>query len=136
MSRPISSDRSAGFMLVEVVIALAIAALVFGFAFRALSGAFDRLGKDRNSMKALLLAESTLDRVGHDIALGPAESSGSTKDGFSWLVQSAPYTGDPIASSGPLMGYVVRVTVLWKERTNARQVQLTTLRLAYRERDS
>jgi len=123
-------------MLVEVVIALAIAALVFGFAFRALSGAFDRLGKDQHSMKALLLAESTLDRVGHDIALDSAESNGSTKDGFSWLVQSAPYTGDPIASAGPLMGYVVRVTVLWKERSNARQVQLTTLRLAYRDRGS
>jgi type II secretory pathway pseudopilin PulG len=136
MTRPTPPDRSAGFMLVEVVIALAIAALVFGFAFRALSGAFDRLGKDQHSMKALLLAESTLDRVGHDIALDSAESNGSTKDGFSWLVQSAPYAGDPIASSGPLMGYIVRVTVLWKERSNARQVQLTTLRLAYRDRGS
>jgi len=116
MTRPVASDRSAGFMLVEVVIALAIAALVFGFAFRALSGAFDRLGKDQNSMTALVLAESTLDRVGHDIALNSPESSGSTKDGFSWLVQSAPYTDDRIASAGPLMGYVVRVTVLWKER--------------------
>ena len=135
MIKPVSSDRSGGFVLVDVVLALAIAALVFGFAFQALSGAFDRLRKDRNSMKALLLAESTLDRVGHDIALNSEPSSGNTGDGLSWLVQSAPYTGDPIAASGPLMGYVVRVTVNWKERSNTRQVQLTTLRLAYRDRD-
>jgi type II secretory pathway component PulJ len=135
MTRAVSSNRSAGFVLVDVMIALAVAALVFGFAFQALSGAFDRLRKDRNSMKAVLLAESTLDRVGQDIALDATLSSGNTGDGFSWLVQSAPYTGDPIAASGPLMGYVVRVTLDWKERSNTRQVQLTTLRLAYRDRD-
>jgi type II secretory pathway pseudopilin PulG len=129
-------DRSAGFMLIEVVIALAITALVFGLAFQAFSGAFDRLRKDQNSMKAVLLAESTLDRVGHDIALEADTSSGSTRDGFTWQVQSAPYAGEASATSGPLMGYVVRVTVVWKERSNPRQVQLTTLRLAHRERGS
>lgn len=87
-------------------------------------------------MRALLLAESTLDRVGHDIALNAAESGGSSPGGFTWQVQSAPYTGDTAGEAGPLMGYVVRVTVLWKERSNTRQVQLTTLRLAYREQDS
>lgn len=136
MTRPAAPDRSAGFMLVEVVIALAITALVFGLAFQAFSGAFDRLRKDQNSMKALLLAESTLDRVGHDIALDAGASSGNTRDGFAWQVQSAPYTGEAGAASGPLMGYLVRVTVSWKERSNPRQVQLTTLRLAHRERDS
>ena len=135
MTSPAQRDGSAGFMLVEVVIALAITALVFGLAFQAFSGAFDRLRKDQNSMKAVLLAESTLDRVGHDIAL-EAGGSGSTRDGFTWQVQSAPYAGETGAASGPLMGYVVRVTVSWRERSNPRQVQLTTLRLAYRERDS
>jgi hypothetical protein len=122
-------------MLIEVVIALTITALVFGLAFQAFSGAFDRLRKDQNSMKAVLLAESTLDRVGHDIAL-EAGGSGSTRDGFAWEVQSAPYAGEAGAATGPLMGYVVRVTVLWKERSNTRQVQLTTLRLAHREQGS
>jgi general secretion pathway protein I len=136
MIRPIPSDRSAGFMMVEVMIALAITALAFGLAFNALSGGFDRLRKDQNSMKALLLAESTLDRVGHDIALGSAASGESTGDGLSWQVQTAPYTDDPVAASGPLIGYLVRVTVSWKERSNTRQVQLTTLRLANRDRGS
>ena len=122
-------------MLIEVVTALAITALVFGLAFQAFSGAFDRLRKDQNSMKAVLLAESTRDRVGRDIALD-AGGRGSTRDGFTWEVQSAPYAGEAAAASGPLMGYVVRVTVLWKERSNPRQVQLTTLRLAHREQGS
>jgi type II secretory pathway component PulJ len=134
MISPAPRDRSAGFMLIEVVVALAITALVFGLAFQAFSGAFDRLRRDQNSMKAVLLAESTLDRIGHDIALD-AGGSGRTRDGFTWQVDSAPHAGDADAA-GPLAGYVVRVTVLWQERGNTRQVQLTTLRLAQRERGS
>jgi type II secretory pathway component PulJ len=135
-SSPAAPDRCAGFMLVEVVIALAITALVFGLAFQAFSGAFDRLRKDQNSMKAVLLAESTLDRVGHDVALDAGATSGSTRDGFTWEVRSAPYADEAVSTAGPLMGYVVRVTVFWKERSNTRQVELTTVRLAHRERGS
>jgi type II secretory pathway pseudopilin PulG len=132
MTNRAPADRCAGFMLIEVVVALAITALVFGLAFQAFSGAFDRLRKDQNSMKAVLLAESTLDRVGHDIALAEG-GSGSTGDGFAWQVQSTPYSVEPDAAAGPLIGYLVRVTVHWKERKNTREVQLTTLRLVPRE---
>jgi len=127
--------RCGGFLMVEVLIALAIAGLVFALGYQALSGGFDRLGKDRNSMRALVLAQSTLDRVGHDIALGASEITGN-RDGFSWIVQTAPYTGDANATAGPMTGYLVRVTVQWQERNSAQQVQLTTLRLARRDRDS
>ncbi|MGE5269916.1 MAG: type II secretion system protein J [Thiohalocapsa sp.] len=126
-----AAGPSAGFMLVEVVVALAIAAMAFGMAFHALSGGFDRLRKDHNSAKALLLAESMLDRIGHDIALGAADQSGSTRDGFAWVVQTAPYPA-ATAETNPLVGYVVRVSVHWQEQRNRREIQLTTLRLARR----
>lgn len=130
MNRAGAAGPSAGFMLVEVVVALAIAALAFGTAFHALSGGFDRLRRDHNAAQALLLAESTLDRVGHDIALG-ADQRGNTRDGFSWLVQTAPYPAAGTATN-PLIGYVVRVSVYWQEQRNRREIQLTTLRLALR----
>lgn len=131
MSSGATAGASAGFMLVEVVVALAIAAMAFGMAFHALSGGFDRLRKDHNSATALLLAEAMLDRIGHDIALGAAEQSGRTPDGFAWLVQTAPYTAAG-AATNPLVGYVVRVSVHWQEQRNRREIQLTTLRLAKR----
>lgn len=122
---------TAGFLLIEVAVALAIVALAFGYGFRALSGALDRLRRDNNSSAALLLAQSTLDRVGYDIPFGQGDLSGKTAGGFSWLIETAPYAG-AVPNNTPLTGYVVRVTVGWSERGDNRQVQLSTVRLAYR----
>jgi type II secretory pathway pseudopilin PulG len=122
---------TAGFLLIEVVVALVIVGLAFAYGFRSLSGAVDRLGRDYNSSAALLLAQSTLDRVGYDIALGQDDLSGKTAGGFSWLIQTAAYAA-PAAPNSSLVGYIVRVTVGWSERGNNRQVQLATVRLAYR----
>jgi type II secretory pathway pseudopilin PulG len=132
MVRPGPNDHSAGFLLIEVAVALAIVALAFGYAFRSLSGAIDRLGRDHNAAAALLLAQSTIDRVGYDIALGQGDVSGNTKDGYSWSIETLPYASgtSPVATS--LVGYVVRVTVGWQERNAARQIRLSTVRLAYR----
>lgn len=122
---------TAGFLLIEVVVALAIAGLVFAYGFRSLSGSLDRLARDYNSAAALLLAQSTLDRVGYDVALGQDDLSGKAAGRFSWLIQTAPYD-TPAAPNGSLVGYIVRVTVRWNDRGNDRQVQLSTVRLAYR----
>ncbi len=124
--------RPSGFMLVELVVALVIVALAFGYGFRSLSGAMDRLGRDHTASSALLLAQSTLDRVGYDIALDQDQTSGTTKDGFTWTVQTAPYRVGPEVPANLLVGYVVRVSVAWTERRNVRRVQLSTVRLAYR----
>jgi type II secretory pathway pseudopilin PulG len=124
------SGRAGGFLIIEVAVALVIVGLAFGAGFRSLSGALDRLGQDHSASAALLLAQSTLDRVGYDIALGQDEKNGRTPDGFSWSVETAPY---PLtAGSMPVAGYVVRVTVAWKDRLRSRQIRLSTVRLAMR----
>ena len=125
-------DHSAGFLLIEVAIALAIVALAFGYGFRSLSGGLDRLGRDHNSAAALLLAQSTIDRVGLDIPFGQDAVSGTTREGFSWTVETTPYSPGQGPSAERLIGYVVRVTVAWKERRSDRRVLLSTVRLAYR----
>ena len=131
MARSGCARRSAGFLLIEVAVALIIVAMAFGYAFRSLSGGLDRLGRNHNSSAALLLAQSTLDRVGYDIPLGQDEAGGTTQQGFAWSVQTAPYSPGQGPSAARILGYVVRVSVSWKERGNARQVLLSTVRLAY-----
>ncbi len=120
--------RNGGFTLLELAVALAILSLLFGYAFRSLSGALDRLGRGHGASEALVLAQSTLDRVGFDIPIGQEEIRGRTEDGFTWLVQTAPYTG-PKPANGVLTGYVVEVTVAWSNRNTLQQVQLRTIRL-------
>jgi hypothetical protein len=125
-------NRSAGFLLMEVAVALAIVGMAFGYGYRSLSSALERLGRDSNTSNAVLFAQSTLDRVGYDIPLGQPELSGNTRDGFTWLIESAPY--GPATIDNVLIGYSVRVTIGWKESGNSRQVQLSTVRIAVRSR--
>jgi general secretion pathway protein I len=120
--------RNGGFTLLELAVALAIISLLFGYAFRSLSGALDRLGRGHSSSEALALAQSTLDRVGFDIPIGEEEVRGRTDDGFTWLVQTEPYAG-PKPANGALTGYVVQVTVAWNNRNSLQQLQLRTVRL-------
>ena len=132
MTSAARSLRSAGFLLIEVAVALVIVSMAFGYGFRSLSGAMERLRRDHNSSAALLLAQSTMDRVGSDIAFGQDEIGGTTRDGFTWSVQTAPFANGPMPPPDIMAAYVVRVTVAWKERSNTRQVLLSTVRLTYR----
>ncbi|MEJ0019966.1 MAG: hypothetical protein WDN25_26130 [Acetobacteraceae bacterium] len=127
-------QHAAGFMVVEVVVALAILSLGFGYAMRSLRGALERIGSNRHVAEAMSLAQSTLDRVGGDIALRNGDVQGSVEGGYAWRVEALPYTATP--TGGPLVGYVVNVTVNWRERGNPRQISLTTLRLALRGQSS
>jgi prepilin-type N-terminal cleavage/methylation domain-containing protein len=121
--------RHGGFTLLELMVALAIVALLFGYAFRSLSGAMERIGRGHTAAEALVLAQSTLARVGGDIPINEPETRGRTDDGFTWVVQTAPY-GGPRPQTGVLVGYVVQVSVAWMDRRDLRQVQLSSVRLA------
>ncbi len=121
---------SAGFTLIEILVALAILALTFGFAFQALSDGFEWLDRDRRNAEAVLLAQSMLARLGHDIALEDGVSSGRTADGLSWQIETTPYGDTEDLPPDRLIGHRIDVTVGWTERDRERQVRLTTLRLA------
>jgi len=129
MSSRRRAGASAGFTLIEVLVALAVLAITFGFAYRALSGGFDWVDRSEHSHTGLLLAQSVLARVGSDIALQPGQTTGRTTDGFSWLIESTPYGDVSRLPSGRLIGNQVQVTVSWTERRRVRHVRLTTLQL-------
>ena len=118
-----------GFTLIEVLVALAILAIAIGFGFRALSGGFDRLNRDQRSANALLLAQSTLARVGYDIALADGAVDGRTPDGFAWRIETVPYGDTQDLLPGRLIGHRVIVTIAWSERHQRREVRLTSLLL-------
>jgi general secretion pathway protein I len=124
-----AAAKPTGFTLIEVLVALAILAITFGFGFRALSGGFDRLNRDQRSANALLLAQSTLARVGYDIALEDGAVDGRTPDGFAWRIETVPYGDTQDLLPGRLIGHRVNVTIAWSERHQRREVRLTSLLL-------
>ena len=130
------ANNSSGFTLIEVLVALAVLAITFGFAFRALSGGFDWLDHSERGRTGLLLAETMLARVGHDIALQDGQITGRTGDGFSWILETTPYGDVSLLPPGRLIGHQIQVTVSWTERRRERQVRLTTLRLGRKAQDS
>jgi general secretion pathway protein I len=134
-AEPSVPRRDRGFTLIETLVALAILAMVSGFAFRVFSGALLSLSGSQHEQMALIVAESMLDRVGRDIELRDGNLAGQTSDGFRWTLWMAPYRGagecPPRAACGAVPhGIVVQVNVGWTEQRRARQVQLSTLRLA------
>jgi general secretion pathway protein I len=128
MLRP---KQSAGFTLIEMLVALAVLAITMGFAFRAFSGALATLGRSERDQMAVTLAQTMLDRVGHDIDLRPGDKSGRTADGFAWRLHMAPYDtlADCVTDAG-LQAIVVQVDVGWAEQGHGHQVRLSSLRLA------
>jgi general secretion pathway protein I len=123
--------QSGGFTLIEVLVALSVLGITVGFAFRAFSGALASLDRGEHDQVAVTLAQTMLDRVGHDIDLRPGDQSGRTTDGFAWqLHMSANDTlADSVTDAG-LQAIVVRVEVGWTEQGHAHQVRLSSLRLA------
>ena len=120
-----SKGRPGGFTLIEVLVALAILALTFTFAYRAMSGGLGRLGEDSRSERAVLLAQSQLARVGREIALADGDIAGRAAGDYSWQIRIAPYG----PAEGGLAGHRVLVLVGWHDRGQARQVRLETVRL-------
>jgi general secretion pathway protein I len=114
-----------GFTLVEVLVALAILALTFTFACRALSGGLGRLTDDSRSERAVLLARSQLALVGHEIALSDGQIDGRASDGYSWKIRITPYA----RAVGGLAGHHIVVDVAWLDGREIRRVALETVQL-------
>jgi general secretion pathway protein I len=125
-----ATREESGFTLIEVLVALVVLAITFGFAYDALSGALGWTERSQNTQKALTIAESMLHRVGNDIPLEDGSLAGRTGDGFTWQIDTTPYGDTSNAAAGPLVGHQVEIVVGWTEHRNARHVRLLSVRLA------
>jgi general secretion pathway protein I len=115
--------RSAGFTLVEVVVALAIMAIALGVLYRAVGGGVRTVGDLSAYSRAVAIGESVLQMRDSVPAEGWNESG--QWEGFRWSVASAPYESGAEAGL-PL--HRVQVDVAWSDGLRERTFALVSLR--------
>jgi general secretion pathway protein I len=121
VTRPPSG--SAGFTLVEVVVALAIMAMALGVLYRAVGGGVRTVGDLSAYSRAAAIGESVLQM--RDSVPAAGWNDAGQWEGFRWSVASAPF--EPGSGAGvPL--HRVQVDVAWSDGLRDRTFSLVSLR--------
>ena len=126
--------QSGGFTLLEVVVALAIAAMALVGLFQAGSGGMFAVDTAARAQEAVQRAQSHLAAVGRDAALVQGDFTDDDGGGYRWHLQVRPVaTHQALALGGnaavPATLYDVEVAISWPGRSGDRSVVLKTLRL-------
>jgi len=123
----------AGFTLIEVLVAFAIAALLIVPLMRLVStglGSFDRA---QNYATATLWAQSILANAGVQTPLTVGVQTGNLPLGMHWEMDVEPYHDD-LMSTLPLtsgfVAYAISLTITWPDRHVRNAARFATLRLA------
>ena len=125
----------AGFTLIEVLLALAVAGLGLAAVFHFFGTSFQGQTRSQRTTQALLVAESKLAEVGVTFPLGTGRRRGRTGDGYAWVAEVGDYPPPDGIDPGalPLRAFRITVSVTWND--GGEGVSLETLRLAARRRD-
>ena len=122
--------QTAGFTLIEVLVAV----IIFAIAFGALVGLFQtslrQTGTAEELRKATALAEAQLARFGRDLPLAPGLSEGASADGaLRWQADIS--LARPVEEDAEFALYQVRIDAGRDDGTPS-LITLTTLRLGSR----
>jgi general secretion pathway protein I len=131
-----ANSRAAGFTLLEVLVALAIAGLSLVVLFRAGGDGLVAVDTATRAEEAVERAQSHLAALGYDVALAQGDSEGDDGGGYRWRLRVAPaaswQTGGPGAGAGAGIVttlYDVEVAISWPGRHQDRLVVLRTRRI-------
>ena len=128
------TPRSGGFTLLEVVVALAIAAVALVGLFQAGSGGFFAVDTAARSQEAVQRAQSHLAAVGRDAALVQGDFTDEDGGGYRWHLSVRPAATRQLPAAGGNANttetlFDVEVAISWPGHSGDRSVVLKTLRL-------
>jgi len=123
--------HSAGYTLIEVLVAFLILALALAVLMRIFAGGVRNVSVASDYARAVLIAESRLAEAGMDGALLPGETSGIEEDRYTWTRRVEPYVlGSGAVQPQPkIAAWYVTVSVAWPHETGSRSIDLSTVRL-------
>ena len=127
--RPAQDSPSApGFTLIEILVALAILAVILAVFAQVLSGSVLSSRRIDAETQALLVARSTMERIGRDLPLQPGATSGKLAGGGRWSLRISPATvaGRPPANLTGVTTYLIVLTVT---KPPFSPIMLTSLRI-------
>jgi general secretion pathway protein I len=129
-----SGRSDAGFTLLEVVVALVIAALALIVLFRAGGDGLSAADSASRAEQAVERAQSHLAAVGNGVALAPGEDAGDDGAGYRWHLRITPRArwqlpGTNGATGATMTLFDVEVAVTWPGRDHARAIVLRTERI-------
>jgi general secretion pathway protein I len=128
VSRSPSPDR--GFTLIEVLVALTVAALLLVALSRAIGTGMVGAVRATSIEKATMLAQSALDPLGVIAPLRDRDSADLDRDGYHVHVAVSRYEVPGVPHiQGYLKLFRLNATVAWREGFATRSLSLTTLRL-------
>ena len=126
---------SAGFTLIEILVALALLGLTIGAIASVLANSSRGYNAAGNVQTALSLAEDKLESAGVTGSLHSGQTEGRFDNRFSWRTAVTPYEDKPPAGAADARpdGYElfrIEVTVGWREGVRDTQIALSTVRFA------
>ena len=127
-------QQAAGFTLLEVLVALALAGLALVGLFRAGSGGLFAVDTAARAEEAVQRAQSHLAAIGRNSGLIEGESSGDDGGGYRWTLRVRPLMqrqspGPDGVTSVATTLFNVEVAISWPGHTGERAVVLRTMRL-------
>lgn len=132
-SRPLPSDRchsQQGFSLLEVLVALIIAAMVCGLAFNIIGNASRTVATSQHYQTGLQLADAQLTRIARQPEHWLGQHQGTFPPRFHWQAQISQWQNSTNTTNHPdWVLYRIDLQLSWPERTTA-PIQLSTLRLS------
>ena len=130
-----SGKSAAGFTLLEVVVALAIAALALIVLLRAGGEGLFAADTASRAEEAVERAQSHLAAIGRQASLLPGDFQGDDGGGYRWHLRVTPVARRRVQrdSGSPVFAttlFDVEVTITWSGRRHDRAVVLRTERIA------
>ena len=122
-----SADPRAGFTLIEVVVALALLAIVMTTVFQLQSSALSNLARADEGERAAIIADGLLAQLATVQPLRPGERRAGRAGDYLWAIETGPYPGAEAAGPRPDPLLEVRIAVAKPGRAT---FELLTLRLA------
>lgn len=123
--QPSRVKRSAGFSLLELLVAMAVMGLSLAMIYQVDVGVLRGVGDQTAHQRATVLAQSLLDARDAVPAAGWHEQGQDA--GYSWSVASTPLPlPQGLDAKTPVL-HEVAITVRWQGRQGPRELALTTL---------